>query len=304
MSLYLKYRPKTLEEMEGNEEVVKSLSSLLSRKDGIPHAMLFTGPSGNGKTTLARIVKDALGCSETDYYECNTADFNGIDQIREIRKRMQYMPSEGPVRVWLIDEAHMLSRQAMEAILKLLEDTPSHVYFLLATTDPDKLLKTIKTRCTTFTVSELSPRRIQRLLKKVSVAEDKDVPEEVLKQISTDCLGSCRTALVILDKIIDLEPDEMLEACKQKASEENEVIELCRILLKNNKNDLPSVRKILKGIEQEAESVRRMVLGYCSATYLNSGNGRCLDIIYEFKGNFYDSGKAGLILACANLYDN
>src|SRR5690606_3369465 len=108
----------------------------------IPHAMLFTGPSGCGKTTLARILRVKLRCSDNDFQEINAADFRGIDSIRSMRQQVGAAPLGGDSRIWLIDEAHSMTADAQNAFLKLLEDTPRHVYFFLATTDPQKLKKT------------------------------------------------------------------------------------------------------------------------------------------------------------------
>lgn len=303
MSLALKYRPKTFDEFEGNEETVQKLTAMLKRKDGLPHAILLTGPSGNGKTTLARIIKNELGCSDIDFYEYNTADFNGIDMVRDLRTKVQFMPMQGSVSVYLIDECHGLTKSAQEAILKLLEDAPAHVYFILATTNPEKLLRTIKTRCTPLSVSELNPRRIQRLLKKVAKKENLDVPKEVIDKISIECMGSCRSALVILDAIKDLSPEDMVKNIEKKADKESELRELCQALLKCQ--TWKQVSKIVKGIDVEPETARRMILGYMSTVLLSRNNSdRASEIIDEMSTNYFDSGKAGFINSCYVLSAN
>ena len=202
MPLHLKYRPKNFSEFVGNPGTVEALETVLAKpKNEIPHAFLFCGPSGCGKTTLARIVKNELGCSNEDFIEIDSGDFRGIDTIRDIRQNMVFRPLSGGIRVWLLDECHQLSKDAQNAFLKALEDTPEHVYFLLATTEPEKLLKTIRTRCARFDVHPLSERMMVRHLRKITEKEGKKVPNEVLSQIASDSLGSVRQALVILDKI-------------------------------------------------------------------------------------------------------
>ncbi len=143
MGLDLKHRPKSFDRIIGNEDTVEALESYLTKKD-LNHSFLFTGPSGTGKTTLARIVAGELGCEGMDFTEMNSADFRGIDTIRNIRQQMVFPPMEGKNRGWLLDEAHKLSNDAMNSLLKPLEEPPNHVYFFLATTEPQKLITTIR----------------------------------------------------------------------------------------------------------------------------------------------------------------
>lgn len=294
MTLYLKHRPTDFDGFVGNTSTINSLKSVLKRKDP-PHAMLFTGPSGTGKTTLARIVKSELGCSDYDFKEMDSAHFRGIDHIREIRKQMQHGAMKGDYRIWLLDECHQLSKDAQNALLKALEDTPQHVFFMLATTDPQKLIKTIRNRCSTFVVESLGEKELVKHMRRICHKEKKKVPVDVLKQICQDSLGSPRSALVILDKIIDLPEDEMILAAEQQAAAENETIELCRALMNS---PWKKVSGILKGLDQDPESVRRAVLNYFSAVLLNSGKAKAAAILDCFVDNFYDSGRAGLVLAC------
>ena len=132
MSLYLKYRPNSFDEMVGNEDVVQVLKSQLKGKQ-TPHSILFHGPTGCGKTTLGRIVANELGAKGSDLREVDSADFRGIDTIRDIRKQSTYKPLESPCRVWILDEVHKLTNDAQNAMLKALEDTPamSTTYFAL-----------------------------------------------------------------------------------------------------------------------------------------------------------------------------
>ena len=301
MSLHLKYRPVNLDQLEGNPTTVKSLRAVLSKPpEDIPRAWLFTGPSGCGKTTLGRIVADELGAVGNDFTEMDSADFRGIDTIREMRKRMPFSPMDpdSKCRAWLLDECHQLSKDAQSALLKALEDTPKHCHLILATTDPDKLLKTIRNRCSTFTVSLLSDRQIVKLLKGICKAEKKKTPEEALERIGRDCLGSARAAVVMLDRIIDMDEDDMLDAIDAAAEEEAETILLCRALITQARWD--KIADILKKIEDEPETVRRKVLGYLNAVVM--GSPKKMESAYAtmdaFRDNFYDSGKAGLTMAC------
>ena len=295
MTLQIEYRPDKFEHVEGNEVTIASLKTVLEREKP-PHVFLFTGPSGCGKTTLARIVRKELKCHKADYFELDAADFRGIETVREIRKKMHYKASQGPCRVWLLDECHQLTKDAQEALLKALEDTPSHVFFILATTEPEKLKTTLKRRCTEFSVKPLNDKLLIDFLSSVAEKKKVKIPGDVLYQIALDSLGSPGIALGILDKIIDLDKDQMMEVAEQSASEQNESIELCRALIK--KASWKSVSSILKGIQQDPESVRRAVIGYSSAVLLNSGSPQAAEVLDNFNTNFFNSGKAGLVLAC------
>lgn len=294
-SLSTKYRPILWKQFYGNQKTVASLRSILGKKE-CPHTLLFVGPSGCGKTTLARIVSKKLKCSSFDFIENNAADFRGIDSVRDIIRQMSLAPMEGNCRVWLLDECHQLSKDAQHALLKALEDTPSHVYFLLATTDPSKLLPTIKTRCVQFEVKPLTEEEILSLLKEVCKKEKTDVPQEVLEQIGEDSFGSPRMALSILNKIIGLKKEEMLETAKLHAENQNESIELCRALI--GKKSWKEIAKILSNLEQDPEQVRRAILGYAQAVLLKSGQERAYLIIEAMRQPLYDIGKPGLVAAC------
>lgn len=308
MELYKKHRPSDFDSFVGNKATVNSLKSVMERKEP-PHAILITGPSGTGKTTLGRIIKSKLGCSDYDYKEMDSAEYGGVDSIRDIRKQMRLSPMKGDVRVWLLDECHMLGRggnssknEAQNALLKALEDTPPHVFFILATTDPQMLLKTIRNRCTTFTVEPLGEKELVQHMRRVCRKEKKKVPMDVLKQIYQDSLGSSRSALVILDKIIDLPEDQMIAAAEQQAAAENETIELCRALMDSSWS---KVSKIIKGLDQDPESVRLAVLGYFNTVLLSSNTKATKEkaaiassILDCFLDPFYASGRTGLSQAC------
>lgn len=301
-SLFNKYRPKDLDEIVGNEDTVTQLESLLERKDGIPHAFLFSGPSGCGKTTLARIMAEKLGCHPGDFIELDAADMRGIDTVREIRKQMKLYPLSGPCRVWLLDECHQLTRDAQEALLKGLEDAPDHVYFLMATTEPNKLIKTVMNRCSHFTVEALNWKVIKKdLLSSICESENKEVPDEVLVEIAKAANGSCRAATVMLDKIIDLNEEDMLGAIEVEQTVETEAIELCRCLMNGKWNN---AKKILKGLQkQDPERVRRAVLGYANVVTLGDRSSEKGALILDcFSEPTYNTGHPGLTLAAYQVY--
>jgi len=295
MELYKRHRPKNFDRVLGAEETTAALKNMLDRKT-LPHTILFHGPSGCGKTTLARILKNKLNCHDMDYHEMNCSDFRGIETIRNVSRHMLLAPTGGEVRIWLLDEVHQLSKDGQHASLKIFEDTPPHVYFFLCTTDPQKLLKTIITRCCEMPVRLLTYKELSQLVQRTCKREKVQISEDVMEEIVSSAQGSARTALVLLDKILNLSEDEQLEAVKQRAVEENEAIELCRALIK--KQSWKDVAKILKNLKGEPEKIRYAVLGYARAVLLNKKDNQAYNVITAFRENFYDSKEAGLVGAC------
>jgi len=300
MGLYQKYRPKSFSRIIGNENIITSLEKLLSDPGKRPHAILFHGPTGCGKTTLARIVANYLECSSNDLKEIDSADFRGIDTVREIRKQTQFHAVSGLVRVFIIDECHKMTNDAQNALLKILEDTPDHVYFILCTTEPNKLLPTIRGRCSQYQVNTLSESQMARLLNKISRREGQDVEEKVIDQIVMDSFGYPRNAINILEQVLSTDPEKRLQVAKRSAAEQSESIELCRALISGS--GWKKTQRILNGLkEQDPESIRRHVLGYCQSVLLKEDNERAGIIMESMLEPFYNSGFAGLLFACYDI---
>jgi DNA polymerase III gamma/tau subunit len=295
MSLYHKYRPTTFDKVLGCETTVAKLKNMVQRGT-VPNVILFLGPSGTGKTTLARILKAELKCSDLDFVELNSASYRGIDSIREIQRLMHLAPADGPVRVWLLDEVASLSKDAMNASLKMLEDQPKHVYFFLCTTDPGKLLPAIRTRCCEMPVQALTDDAQTLLVQRVAKKESLEITEQVVSSIVTAAQGSARTALVLLDSIANLDPEQQAKAVEAKLEQEFESIHLCRALIKGS--PWIKVSKILKGVKGEPEELRRGIIGYARTVLLNEGSFQAYNVIKAFESPFYDSGTAGLAAAC------
>ena len=303
MSLYHKYRPQTLEEIQGNSEVTGALEGMLGDLRVCPHAFLLSGPTGCGKTTIGRIIANRLGCKGNDFREIDSTDFRGIDSVRDIRKQSVYKALEGPCRVWLIDECHKMTNDAQNALLKMLEDTPPHIYFVLCTTDPQKLLKTIKGRCSTFVVKPLNERQMFKLLRSVIKAEGESLPKVVYDQITQDSFGHPRNALQILDQVLRVDPEQRLETAKRSAEEQSESIALCRALI--NGEGWKSVKGILNGLkDQDPEGIRRHVMGYAQSVLLKSENDKAALVLEEFLEPFFNTGFPGLVYACYSVTKN
>lgn len=305
MELYKQFRPKKLADVVGQRTAVNVLQKMIDT-NSIPHALLLTGPSGCGKTTIARILRKHLKCHSAEFNEVNIADIRGIENIRDIRKRMNLVPLRGKTKIWLLDECHKLSSDAMHASLKMLEDTPSHVYFFLATTDPHKLLKTIRTRCTEVVLKPIGKKDLAELVMAVfhKAIPKGPFPKLVIDEIVDNSDGSARKALVLLDSIINLaSKEEMLEAI-EKSTQEAQAIQLCRLLI-DPRTQWSEVSKRLKELEEEdAEGLRRMVLSYMRSVMLGGKQmaSRAYSIMCVFERNFYDTGNAGLVLACWEVF--
>jgi len=302
--LHLKYRPSTLDDVVGNEDVVEMLKNQLKEEKTISRSILLHGPTGCGKTTLGRIIARELGARGGDLREIDSADFRGIDTIRDIRKQSVYRPLESPVRVWILDEVHRLTGDAQSALLKALEDTPKHIYYILCTTDPQKLLPTIRGRCASYQATPLSDREMKILLRKVVKAEDESISKEVYEQITQDSLGHPRNALQILGQVLAVGEEKRLSVAKKTAETTSKTIDLCRALVSGD--PWKKVADILKGLKDEdPERIRRAVLGYCQSVLLGSTtqNDGVAAVMQEFIEPFYNTGFPGLVFACySSLY--
>lgn len=306
MSLYLKYRPTSLDEVGGNNEIKVTLRGMF-KKNEIPHTLLFHGPTGTGKTTLARIIANKLECSENNIVEIDTAQFRGIDTVRDLRKNIQYNPLDGGVRVYILDEIHKATGDAQNALLKILEDTPAHVYFILCTTDPQSLLPTIKGRCSQFQTKVLTEEEMEELLIKVAEAEGEpdfgNKHGEVLTQIIQDSQGHPRNALQILEQVLSTPVKRRLSIAQQAAIEQSESIALCRALIKGE--SWSKVKVILQGLKtQEPEGIRRVVIGYAQSVLLSSDNPRAGLILEEFLEPTYNAGFPRIVYASYSVTKN
>ena len=224
MALYRKYRPATFAEVVGQEHVTEPLSIALTA-GRINHAYLFSGPRGCGKTTSARILARSLNCAQgptptpcgvcrscvalapggagsLDVTELDAASHNGVDDARELRDRAFYMPGESRYRIFIIDEAHMVTTAAFNALLKIVEEPPEHLIFVFATTEPDKVLPTIRSRTHHYPFRLLAPRTMRTLIERIMSHEGVDIEDTVYPLVIRAGGGSPRDTLSVLDQLL------------------------------------------------------------------------------------------------------
>ena len=228
-ALYRKYRPKSFEDVVGQEVIVQTLTNAV-KNDMVSHAYLFNGPRGTGKTSIAKIYAKILNCNDLndmkacekcdsctqinnnqniDVIEIDAASNNGVDEIREIRNKIGLVPSNSKYKIYIIDEVHMLTNQAFNALLKTLEEPPKHIIFIFATTEPHKIPTTILSRCQRFDFKKIHDEKIVKRLKQIVEIEQIKITDEALKEIAFLSDGGLRDSISLLDQAISYSDDEI-----------------------------------------------------------------------------------------------
>lgn len=284
MVIYRKYRPQKFSEVAGQENIIKVLKGAIKR-DSVGHAYLFSGPRGTGKTTIARILSKAINCEKLekdlepcgkcgpcveiregkslDFIEIDAASNRGIDEIRQLREGINFSPAKNKFRVFVLDEVHMLTKEAFNALLKTLEEPPRHAVFILATTEISKIPATIISRCQRFDFSRLSTEKIIERLASVSNKENIEAERAVLEIIARNSEGCARDAESLLGQIADIRsgkillsdaqeilglPDqEMIRSFAQNIIEKNaaEAAQMAEKILESGKNLFIAVSSLI-----------------------------------------------------------
>ena len=304
-ALYRTYRPSTFDEVAGQEHIVRTLKNALATGK-LAHAYLFAGPRGTGKTTMAKLLAKALNCDEGIGHQCNecknckaiiegthpdvleldAASNNGVDEIRDLIDKVKYGTILGRYKVYIIDEVHMLSTGAFNALLKTLEEPPEHVIFILATTEPHKILPTILSRCQRYDFTKLSDNDIKNRLKTVLENEGVDYNEDAIDIIISLADGGMRDALSILDQVLaysgnKLDVQDILDIFALESKEEKIAL-LNSIISKDVSDVLARINRYVSlGTDIKRLTDDLLIILKDILIYQSSRNNSCLEVLNE-----------------------
>jgi DNA polymerase III gamma/tau subunit len=304
-ALHTKYRPTLFKQVLGQDAAVKALHHAIAK--GTSRAFLLTGPTGVGKTTLARIGASKLGAGQADLIEIDGATYTGIDAMRAVASTVGYSPMAGVAKAVIVDEAHRLSKNAWDSLLKVVEEPPSHLSWWFCTTDPSKVPDTIKSRCLTLSLKRVSRNLLLDLLDDVVRREGMKVADGVLDVCADEADGSPRQALVNLAATMGAKDQRAAREILRREQDVEPVRALCQLLTK--RGSWPKAVALITGplAEMDPEAVRINICNYMavalqSTTTLESSQ-NLLMILDEFSGKPYSTAEraAPLLLAVGRI---
>jgi DNA polymerase-3 subunit gamma/tau len=253
IALYRKYRPESFDEVIGQDHIVKAISGSL-KAGKVAHAYLLCGPRGTGKTTIARIIAKELGSSVNDIYEMDAASNRGIDDVRDIRENVRTLPFDSKYKIYILDEVHMFTKDAWNALLKTIEEPPEHVIFILATTELEKIPETIISRCQSFVFKKPNDAILAQVVTNVAKKEGYKLEEGGAELIALLADGAFRDALGTLQKVISFSKNKVIEI-----SEIEEITGAPNTTLVDSFLDALSTNDIDKGFEAIEKAVNQNI---------------------------------------------
>lgn len=304
-TLITKYRPKKFDDVIGQPAAVKALERAI--KDGTSQTFLLTGPSGVGKTTLARIAAKAAGAEKGDTFLHNGVVNTGVEDMRGLLELINYRPSHGEASAIIIDEFHGLSKQAMNAILDATEEPPEWLYWFICTTEPTKVPAAIKTRCVGLHLKPVKDEALEELIVKVARAEKFKTNTDIMALCVEAALGSPRQLLTNLAVVQGCKSTEEAREALASAQESGEAVDLAKMLVggKGSFKQAQNIIKVLRETNQNPENVRVLICRYVTAVALNADGHflqKQLAVLEEFGEPFNpQDGLAPLVVRCARL---
>lgn len=277
LALYRKYRPTNFDEVVGQSKIINVIKNeILNNR--ISHAYLFSGPRGTGKTTTAKIIAKLVNCSNlengeacgkcencinfknsSDIVEIDAASNNGVDEIRELRDKVNLVPTSSKYKVYIIDEVHMLTTQAFNALLKTLEEPPSHAIFILATTEPHKIPLTVASRCQKFQFSKISNDEIVKRLKTIINSENIELEEEILYEISRLSDGGLRDAINMLDQLIAYKEKNITLMDVYNINGSVSYVDLFNFIMNMTENKVVDIINFIESVDNEGKSISKFI---------------------------------------------
>lgn len=305
--LHVKYRPAELEDVVGQSHCIPALKGLA---DGSSHAFIFTGASGVGKTTLARIMARKLGADGIDsIVEIDAATHGGVDAMRDIVDMANHPPMMGGARAFIVDEAHALSKAAWQSLLKAVEEPQETTYWFFATTETGKIPRTIVTRCASFELRHIRTDDIFDKLVEVDKAEGLNVPDAILDVVAQSAMGSMRAALVGLAAVKGITDPKAASEALRFAVASDDAIEFVRYLLSGNLQWRATMDRLERLGDFQPDSLRTTISNYLAAVVSKTKDPQhavsMLNVIEAF-ATPYDpaTARAGFMLSLARLHFN
>ncbi|HAR62629.1 MAG TPA: DNA polymerase III subunit gamma/tau [Candidatus Margulisbacteria bacterium] len=302
ITLYRKYRSQSFKDLVGQESIIKTLSNAIEN-DRLTHAYIFSGPRGTGKTSTARILAKSLNCrtgksvnpcnvcnvckgitdgSSMDVIEIDAASNRGIDEMRQVREKVNFAPVEGKYKVYIIDEVHMLTEPAFNALLKTLEEPPTHTIFILATTDPQKVPVTILSRCQRLDFGRIPISQISEHLKYIAAKENATIEEKAALMIAKNSEGGLRDAISLMDQVIafsgnTITSDSVITIIGNYSSDF--LFDIAEIMAKNGINELLSqLDEVINQGKNITQIVRDLIDFYRSMMFVKLGNTKTIEM--------------------------